>query len=305
VVSLLAAGCFGIATALQHRVADRIRRRTVLHPGLILDLLRQPWWLLGAALDIVGVMLHLWAVNVGALSMVQPLLSVGLVVALVVQALQRRTGVGRRQLAGVALVIIGLAAFLAVVPGKPATAEVPGWATSLIAGVAVITLATAVAVLASPRIRCVALGVAAGVSLAMSAGLAKTCGMLVRADGIGTLPASWQLWSMLGFGLAGTLLSQAAFQAGALGSALAAIMVADPVTGVGLGITVFGEQVANGPLSVMQGAALLASLTGVWLLAVTESRSTPRDHDTVHVHPAMPPRQPLPAHAARHSGAED
>jgi hypothetical protein len=51
-------------------------------------------------------------------------------------------------------------------------------------------------------------------------------------------------------------------------------MVADPVVGVSLGIIVFHEPLAAGPLVILQGAGLLLTLVGVWRLATTERAQT-------------------------------
>ena len=88
---------------------------------------------------------------------------------------------------------------------------------------------------------------------------------------------TWQPWAALACGLAGLLLSQAAFQAGALGSALAAMMVTDPIVGVALGLVVFGEHIAPGTAGLVQAAGLLVALVGVWLLANRPAPATPAD----------------------------
>src|SRR5262245_53912880 len=103
-VSLLAALCFGAGSALQHDGALQARRRSPLNPGLLADLATRRVWLLGLCAQGAGVALHLLAVNLGPISLVQPLLTVGLVIAL---WLQRRAGrpVSSRALLAAALVV--------------------------------------------------------------------------------------------------------------------------------------------------------------------------------------------------------
>jgi hypothetical protein len=107
---------------------------------------------------------------------------------------------------------------------------------------------------------------------ALSAALVKTWGEILGAGGVPALATSWELWTALGCGLAGALLSQAAFQSGPLGGPLAAMMVIDPVIAVSLGAIVFGESFSTGLLAVVQAAGLALTLAGVWLLATGERR---------------------------------
>src|SRR5882672_10162474 len=115
-VALLAAVCFGVASVLQHVGALRARRRSPLHPGLMVELARKRIWLIGVGSQAAGVALHLLAVNLGPLSVVQPVLTVGLVVALVLQRVAGRP-VSRQAMLSAGLVVFGLAVFLAVTPG--------------------------------------------------------------------------------------------------------------------------------------------------------------------------------------------
>lgn len=277
VLSLLAAVGFGIASVLMHRGANQVRQRFPLHPGLLLDVARQPLWLLGIVAEVTAVALHMIAVNFGPLSVVQPLLTVGLVVALPLQA-ALGVAVSRRALLAATLTVAGLAVFLFVQPTvesrdpQSITEWLPGLGLVIMTGLAALS----VALTQRGRIRSLGLGAAAGSVFALSAGLVKTWGEILAAGGVPALVTSWELWAALGAGLVGALLSQAAFQAGPLGGPLAAMMVIDPVIGVSLGAIVFGESFATWPLAAVQAAGLALTVTGVGLLATGEQRKPPR-----------------------------
>lgn len=268
VLSLMAAVCFGTASVLQHHGANQVRRRFPLNPGLLLDVARQRWWLVGVVAEVVGVSLHMVAVNIGALSVVQPLLTVGLVVALPLQALLGLT-VSRRAVLAAGLTVLGLAIFLVIQPDVESRdpQSLLDWLPGLVLVAIMAGLALSVALSRHGRIRAVALGVTAGTVFALSAALVKTWGAILGAGGLPALATSWELWTALGCGLLGVLLSQAAFQCGALGGPLGAMMVTDPVIGVSLGGIVFGESFATGLLAAAQVAGLVLTLVGVWLLA--------------------------------------
>jgi len=271
VVSLLAAVCFGVASVLQHDSALRARRRTPLHPGLLADLVRRPRWLVGVGAQFTGVALHLFAVNIGPLSLVQPLLTTGLVVALLMQRIAGRR-VSHRALLSASLVVVGLVVFLVEMPeqGVTTSADVEQWIPGLLLAGAVLASTLSAGLRGLGSARSVFLGASAGTVLATSAALGKAWGAVLRANGLFVLLGSWQLWAALACGLAGALLSQAAFQAGPLGGSLAAMMAIDPVIGVGLGIVVFDEPFATEATVIARCLGLLLTVVGVGLLAWTQ-----------------------------------
>ena len=273
IVTLCASVCFATASVLQHSGAMEVHYRPPLHPGLLTSLVRSRAWLAGVAAQAVGVSLHLVAVNLGPLSVVQPMLTVGLVIALVLQRLRgRRVGPAAWFAAG--LVVLGLCAFLAVIPTLPGSAplaaplDMARWAPGMGAAGLLAAAAFGVGLFCGGTARCVCFGASAGVLMATSAALGKVGGAVLGANGLAGLVDSWPLWVALSCGAAGTLLSQAAFQAGPLGGSLAAMMAIDPVVGVGLGIMVFGERFAtSGYVETIRLAGLAVTLLGVGLLA--------------------------------------
>jgi hypothetical protein len=207
-------------------------------------------------------------VNLGALSVVQPVLTFGLVVALVLQRLTGRPVTPRSMLTAAA-VVCGLALFLVFTPPDVAAAPIDAaaWTPGLLLSGTLLAVTLGAGLARRGTVRCVALGAAAGVFMASSAALAKAWGGLLRADGIVGLAASWQLWAGLACGAAGMWLTQAAFHAGPLGSALAPMMAIDPVVGVGLGIVVFDEPFAMPGTLGVRCLGLAVTVVAVWLLA--------------------------------------
>lgn len=299
VLALVAAVCFGTASVLQHQGANQVRRRFPLNPGLLIDVARQPLWLLGIVAEVAGVALHMVAVNLGALSVVQPLLTVGLVVALPLQAVLGRP-VSRRSLLAATLTVAGLAVFLAVQPTVESRdpERFTDWLPGLALVVMVALAALGVSLAWRGRGRSLGLGAAAGTMFALSAALVKTWGDILDDGGIPALATSWELWTALGCGLVGALLSQAAFQSGPLGGSLAAMMVVDPIVGVSLGSIIFGEAFSTGLMAVVQAAGLALTLTGVWLLATGE-RHPATDTQYHSAERESPEKAPLHQHLGR------
>src|SRR5688500_10049652 len=82
---------FAFSTSFQHLAAGRVHL-TVTHPLLVLlQLLRSPRWLAGSTIGLMAWLLHAVALNLGTLSLVQPIILLGVVLAVVVRSsLDRR-----------------------------------------------------------------------------------------------------------------------------------------------------------------------------------------------------------------------
>lgn len=292
-VALLAAVCFAVASVLQHHGARNARRRPPLHPGLVAELARTRCWSAGVAAQAAGVTLHLLAVNLGPLSVVQPVLTFGLVVALLLERLSGRRS-ARRSLPAAGLVVCGLAAFLAVAPAGESGSTV-SWAPGLTLAGLLVMAGLAAGFRTGGTVRCACLGASAGVLMATSAALGKAWGAVLGAEGVLGLAGSWQLWAALACGGCGTLLSLSAYQAGPLGGSLGAMTAIDPVMGVALGVLVFGEPFGAGAAVLVRLLGLGLTLAGVVLLAGRVSQRRGADGRV----PVRPPAS-RPGHRAAH-----
>lgn len=106
--ALGAAACFGVGNALQHRSARRAPATHFLRPRLVGHLLTRPQWLLGTTLAAVGLGLHVLALDLGQLAVVQPLLVTSLLFALPAAAVLDRRRVSRTELFWASLTLGGL-----------------------------------------------------------------------------------------------------------------------------------------------------------------------------------------------------
>ncbi len=153
-----------------------------MRPGLVLQLLRRPRWLLGNLTDLAAVILQFMALRRGALLVVRSLLITGLLFTLPVAAATNHRRLQAREWLSAVGLVTGLAVFLA--QANPARgrsrATGGGW-------IAVITItAAAVAVLgggapkAAGRARARRLGAASGMVFALTADLAKGSGQVLN-----------------------------------------------------------------------------------------------------------------------------
>lgn len=264
---------YALASVLQHRGAAAQPDERSLTIGLMARLVRDPVWVLGLACDGGGFALQFIALGHGPIVVVQTLLVCGLLFALPIGAAWAGRRLTRVDWVGALLVCAGLAVFLAV--ADPAAgrddARPAAWAALLLSVTAVAGLLTAFGYRPEPRRRAVLLAAAAGVVYGASAGLAKTTFHLLD-HGLGPLVTNWQPYVLVLFGAAGMILSQSAFQAGALDFSLPTLTVADPVASIAIGACVFHEAIASGPGNItLEVLALVAMSAGVWLLGRFEA----------------------------------
>ena len=122
VIALSAACAFAVSNALQHRAASGVPAGVSKVSRVLLHLVRNPWWLVGTGLSFIGMLLHATALRWGSLAFVQPLLLVGLVLAIPVRAALERKLPLPQELRAVAITAVGLATYLSSVTLAPGQA---------------------------------------------------------------------------------------------------------------------------------------------------------------------------------------
>jgi drug/metabolite transporter (DMT)-like permease len=127
----LAAVCFDGAVILQAREAQAVDAVHALKVSMLRRLATRPRWVLGSALGVLGWPLQLLALSLAPITVVQPMLALGLIVLLLGGARALHERVGQREwraagavIAGVVLLALAGPAHTDAVPGPYATAAV-------------------------------------------------------------------------------------------------------------------------------------------------------------------------------------
>lgn len=279
--ALGAALCYAAGNVLQHAtvraaaVVPRGRRRPA---DLVRRVATSRRWLAGLLVLGVGTVLHLLALHLGRLFVVQPVVVGGMLVALPLSAVVTRRPQPRGQWWWAVVATVGLAAFL--VAGHPRGDVLAVRPTALLAwcGVALLVAGTAVAAGRGVlrRHRAVLFGLAAGTLQGTEAALQKQ----VVGRGI-THPLAllgWPLGALAVVSGLALVLTQLAYAAGDLISSLPALSVANPLAAAALGAVAFGERVSAGPgTRLVEAAAVVLMVVGVLrLAALTADRSAVR-----------------------------
>jgi drug/metabolite transporter (DMT)-like permease len=278
-LALLSALSFATSTVVQHRAATTAGGGNAGAVQLFLKLLRTKAWLAGQATAAIGFALHALALHSGPVVIVQPLLSSGLVLTLVLGFLVDRRHPGRplpsrSQWISAGIVVAGLAFFLpAAHPRHGAPTGRPE--VLLLAGASALALAFLAAWWSrNPKRphRALALGVAAGCGFGITGTLLK---QVVR-NAPTTWSTIWPLLLMVVVGVTSIVLAQSAYQAGALIESLPSLTVLEPVVAVVVASRAYGEHLHGGWLHhTGQALGLLLLAAGVIGIARAETNRDP------------------------------
>jgi hypothetical protein len=278
VAAIGAALMLGVSSVADQRSTKRVESRRALSPRILLDLARQPLWVIALATNLAGFALQVVALSFGSIALVQPVLVCDLIFAvLILSFLQRRSELlrrgGRREaliiFAGVAATTLGVAGFLVIGRPSAGTTNVgfsifPPLAIGLI-----VVVGGCLAVAARNRtLQPLALAVACGVCYGVAAFVVK---LLTSEFGGGLLRvlSNWPIYVLAVVGAAGYVLMQDAFQQGTLLAPVQAILTAaDPVISIALGIAWLNVQLRGSPADIGgEIVSILLMITGIVIVA--------------------------------------
>jgi drug/metabolite transporter (DMT)-like permease len=258
-LALVAALLFALGNVLEQRVAMGFPDRLANSALFMVRLARNPVWLLGTAVILIGFGFHAGALASGQIVVVQPILALTLVMALPLGARLSAQRVSRRDVAAAIVVTVALAAFL-VLSAPAEGIDDPAGTAWVVASAAVLVptaLLAAAGLHARPGVKAALVGAAAGVVFGLHGALVKA--MVARFDDgvLGPL-TSWELYAVLAGAVVGMTLSQISLQAGDLPPAIATQSIATPVVGVVLGVTLFEEAIHDTAAGTVASVAALA-----------------------------------------------
>ena len=263
-------GACGIATGtvLQQRTGQEIEEpaSTV---ALLSRVLRHRRWWTGQALIAIAWCSYAFALHLGPVALVQPVLVTGLVFGTVASARLARRRLDRRLLVASGACVVGLATFLVVArPQAPAVAPSPAFAPLL--GVALVAgtiggLGLRGVAWGEP-VRAALLAVATGGFYGLTAALFSTA---LREPGLVAALTTWPAAGAVVGAACGWALSQRALHLGRLNAPVNAVIgTTDPAVAVLLGVLVLEEHVATTPLALV-GEVLSAAVVVAGTVVIT------------------------------------
>ncbi len=292
VLSLASALSFAVSAVLKHSTATRVPQlagfnaRALWKFGVATVL--HPLWLLAIVADLGGLVLQIVALNIGSISVVQPILSVGLLFALALRHVGART-MPRAEIPWAAMLIVSLLGFLlvsgisAVDTSAGKVHPVVAWISAVVGVIVVVACVVVARRARTMQWRTMSLGVAVGILYAVNAALLKTCTQEYQ-KGLSTLLTSWAMYAVVIVGVSGILLCQLAYQAGPLVASQPTIAVVDPLASVVIGVVVYAEALRHGWWVVPAMVVLLALMS----IAIAKLASVEPEPSTTP--PALAPR---------------
>jgi multidrug transporter EmrE-like cation transporter len=232
------------------------------------------WFVLGIVVAMASWGLHVAALSLAPISLVQSVIAGGLVLLTVMAERLFGIEVTRREWVGVALCAAGLA-FLAATVGDTAHDKHSHYTGSTLAAYDVVLVGASLALMSlahrSGDATGLALAVAAGLQWGASDVTIKALSDHLGADGAGVLLNPLAL-VILTLSLVGMVVSARSLQIGAAVPVIAATSAAANLTTIASGLVVFGEPLPDGALAV---AARLGAFALVVLAAFLTPAPTP------------------------------
>jgi drug/metabolite transporter (DMT)-like permease len=289
-LALVAAFLFAVAAALQQKGALNLPSISLRHPSSLARLVGQTMWLFGTVALFTGYAFQAAALDRGRLAIIQPLLVTTVVFALPLGYFLTQQHVGRREVVGAAVIVLGLALF--AIFGDPAGGRenAPGYQWAI--AIAVLGLVCAVLLLFAGRggltMRAAVYGTIAGILFGLSASLTKPTLTYLHA-GLGELFTHWEPYALAIAGVLGFVLQQVSLGTGRLAPSVATVSVANPVVGILLGTLLLQERLSRPAWHVLVACAGLGlALAGA--VAISIAREARRDSGA----PLLPETQAAP-----------
>jgi hypothetical protein len=244
-LALCAALASAIGNVIRQRSAQEVTDKPVGHLALFGMLLRDTRWWLGGIGDIASYCFLALALDAGSVLLVMSLQVTALLFALPIYARLTRRPITRQEWTFAVLLAVALAIVIAV--GQPVGGQERGSSQTWLVVAFVMGPPLAVCLLgariwSNRAVAAVLLAAVAGSLLAVFAVLMKGIVDIVEHD-TSQLLHTPALYAWVFCGVAGMIYHQSAYRAGALTASLPTIIVAKPVVGGVLGITVLEETV--------------------------------------------------------------
>lgn len=246
ILALAAAFLFALAAALQQKGALNLPQLSLRNPASLARLAGQTMWLMGTIALLAGYALQAAALDRGRLAIIQPLLVMTVVFALPLGYLLTNQRIGRAEVAGSMVIVLGLALF--ALYGDPAGGNENAPADEWAIAIAIVAVACAVLLAFGGRgglsLQAGIYGTVAGILFGLSAALTKPTLDYLHA-GIDELLTHWEPYALAVAGILGFVLQQISLGTGKLAPSVATVSVANPIVGILLGIALFDERLSR------------------------------------------------------------
>lgn len=247
ILALVAAFFFALAATLQQKGALGMGEGALGSPSSFVTLARQKWWLVGTVALLCGYAFQAVALGNGRLAVIQPLLVTTIVFALPLGLLLTNQSVGRKEISGAAVVVLGLAVFMGVGQAAEGNDNAPAneWAVAVIVFSAIAVALFVLGGRGDPARKAALYGACAGVLFGLSASLCKPTVEILDTDGVAGVLESWELYAFAVAGIVAFVVQQLSLATGKLAASVATVSVCNPLVGIVIGTLLLEERLAD------------------------------------------------------------
>jgi glycosyltransferase involved in cell wall biosynthesis len=270
-LAVVASCCYAVAAVLQHDAVRTVVDGDRLRLAQLRTITRRRRWLAGLLAMCCGAGVHVMALSMAPLLVVQPIgvLAIGLAALLA----NGRAAPGRTTVFAVVASTVGVALFLVIAAPLAHPAAMPALAAGRVLPVSGVVVAGLVLAALAARgwARCPLFATAAGVAYGTVSVLTRAIAGRLRMAGWAGLPLGPTVFAVLGGVVAivvGAVCVQQAYAGGRADTVLACQTVVDPLIGVLFGVFLFHEASGGTPATAVGELACgVLAATGVLALA--------------------------------------
>ena len=246
ILALVAAVLFALAATLQQKGALNLPVLSLRNPASLARLLGETAWLMGTLALFAGYLFQAAALDRGRLAIIQPLLVMTIVFALPLGYFLTSQRVGRNEVIGAAVIVVGLAFFAIFGDAAGGRENAPGseWAIAIATIVVLCVGLLLFGGRGSLTTKAAVYGAVAGILFGLSAALTKPTLEFLHA-GIDELLSHWEPYALAIAGVIGFVLQQISLGTGKLAPSVATVSVANPVVSILLGIFLLEERLSR------------------------------------------------------------
>jgi len=287
-LALGAALAFAVASVSQQHAAARVPATAETAGSMARRLVSDRTWWAGTGADVTAVGLQAAALRAGPMVLVQPVLAMGLIAALGLNAHLHRRRYGARVWIPALALIVAMPVFIVVAAPHGGLPSPTGaswmWSALACLGLAAVVIAAST-VVSSQRLRAGLLALATGLTYALAAALTKF--VVDHLDG--HVFSTWQPYALAAVAGLGLWTGQRAFQVAPLAASLPTLTATEPLVGAALGIWLFHEHLSTAGMRLgILAAAAITMVVSVVLVAqrsggVTPPPTSPRNLESLAV----------------------
>jgi drug/metabolite transporter (DMT)-like permease len=274
-LSLAASLCFNLNNLMEKRAVDQMARLSARRTGhMVVTLLRSPLWVGGFVLGVFAVALLTLAYSLVSIAVVQSIFGVGIVLLVPASRLWIGERLGKRELAGLGLIIAAVVLVSVSLDGSTAPIDSLSLVrVMLVSGITILSAGILFAVLRrSSTDVSIALGASCGLIYGVASIQSKSASVLLEhrglEHGVIRILESPYPYAFLVASLLGLLAFQAGLQRVRITLAAPMVNIVGSAYTVGMGMLIFDERLpANPALAGLRLGGFAIVLIGTWVLA--------------------------------------